>query len=136
MVEDGFEHEIVAMGMTHLPIEARHAAAVGAVTLPHRDPFDQLLVAQAQVDGLRLLTADKAILSAELPFIINARKEPFHLQAGRPSSHGWDLRDNRQTPKRARPVCDSGRARPAPEAGRARGRPAVHVRGATCVSPG
>lgn len=74
VVEDGFEHEIVAMGMTHLPIEARHAAAVGMATLPHRDPFDQLLVAQAQVDGLRLLTADKAILAAELPFVIDARE--------------------------------------------------------------
>lgn len=72
-VEDGFEDKIVSMGMTHLPIEARHAAAVGATTLPHRDPFDQLLVAQAQVDGLRLLTADAAILSTGLPCVLDAR---------------------------------------------------------------
>lgn len=73
-IEDGFEDKIISMGMTHLPIEARHAAAVGAITLPHRDPFDRLLVAQAQVDGLRLLTADAAILSAGLPFVVDARK--------------------------------------------------------------
>lgn len=72
-VGGGFQDEITAMGMTHLPIEARHAAAVEEVTLPHRDPFDQLLVAQAQVDGLRLLTADAAILAAELPFVVDAR---------------------------------------------------------------
>lgn len=72
-VKDGFQDEITAMGMAHLPVEARHAAAVGDVTLPHRDPFDQLLVAQAQVDGLRLLTADATILAAELPFVVNAR---------------------------------------------------------------
>lgn len=72
-VNDGFEDEILSMGMTHLPIEARHAAAIGAVTLPHSDPFDRLLVAQAQVDGLRLLTADAAILSAGLPFVVDAR---------------------------------------------------------------
>ncbi|MFN3600871.1 MAG: type II toxin-antitoxin system VapC family toxin [Dietzia sp.] len=72
-VVDGFEDQIPSMGMTHLPIDATHAAAVSAVSLPHRDPFDQLLVAQAQVDGLRLLTADAAILSAGLPFVMDAR---------------------------------------------------------------
>ena len=73
-IGDRFEDEITSMGMTHLPIDARHAAAVAAVTLPHLDPFDQLLVAQAQVDGLHLLTADAAILSAGLPFVIDARE--------------------------------------------------------------
>lgn len=73
-VADGFEDQITSAGMTHLPIEARHAVAVAAVQLPHRDPFDQLLVAQAQVDGMRLLTADALILSAGLSFVVDARQ--------------------------------------------------------------
>lgn len=34
--------------------------------LPHRDPFDRLLVAQAAVEGLVLVTADDVLLGAEL----------------------------------------------------------------------
>lgn len=72
-VDDGFEDQIPTLGMTLLPIEARHAAAVGTVRLPHRDPFDHLLVAQAAVERLRFLTADRAILAAGLPFVVDAR---------------------------------------------------------------
>lgn len=41
-----------------LPITARHADRVGTLPLHHRDPFDRLLVAQADVDGLSLISAD------------------------------------------------------------------------------
>jgi PIN domain nuclease of toxin-antitoxin system len=45
-------------GFHYLPIEPRHTAVL--ITLPyhHRDPFDRLLVAQAVVDGLPLLSND------------------------------------------------------------------------------
>lgn len=49
-----------AMGWILLPLTARHAAADLALPLPHRDPFDELLLVQAQVEGLELLTRDKA----------------------------------------------------------------------------
>jgi PIN domain nuclease of toxin-antitoxin system len=44
-----------------LPVEAAHVFA--AFTLPryHRDPFDRILIAQAQVEGLPFVTADKQI---------------------------------------------------------------------------
>ncbi|MFM7674543.1 MAG: type II toxin-antitoxin system VapC family toxin [Synechococcus sp.] len=45
-------------GWRELPIEARHALAVGQLPPLHRDPFDRLLLAQATSDGLLLLTAD------------------------------------------------------------------------------
>jgi len=47
------------LGITPLPVLHRHALHV--VTLPphHRDPFDRLLVAQAQVEDLPILTADR-----------------------------------------------------------------------------
>lgn len=41
-----------------LPITARHADRVGTLPMHHRDPFDRLLVAQATVEGLALISAD------------------------------------------------------------------------------
>lgn len=51
---------VEAMGWILLPLTARHAAIDLASPLPHRDPFDELLLVQAQVEGLHLLTRDKA----------------------------------------------------------------------------
>ncbi|MEL7465185.1 MAG: type II toxin-antitoxin system VapC family toxin [Pseudomonadota bacterium] len=42
-------------------ISADHAIAAGRLPLIHRDPFDRMLVAQAQSEGLTILTADEAI---------------------------------------------------------------------------
>ena len=48
-------------GWQELPIEASHALAVSQLPPLHRDPFDRLLLAQAQVEGLLLLTADSRL---------------------------------------------------------------------------
>ncbi len=45
-------------GIDLLPIAARHANRVGTLPMLHRDPFDRLLVAQADLDCLALVTAD------------------------------------------------------------------------------
>jgi PIN domain nuclease of toxin-antitoxin system len=50
--------QLEASGVDLLPITARHADRVGNLPLHHRDPFDRLLVAQADIGGLRLVTAD------------------------------------------------------------------------------
>lgn len=52
-----------------LNISAYHAAAVENLRLIHRDPFDRMLVAQAQCEGMTLLTHDKA-LAAYGDFVI------------------------------------------------------------------
>lgn len=44
-----------------LPIEARHAEAAADLPRFHGDPFDRMLVAQAQVEDLVLLTADRQL---------------------------------------------------------------------------
>jgi PIN domain nuclease of toxin-antitoxin system len=44
-----------------LPLTMRHATALRDLPLVHRDPFDRLLVAQAQVEGLTLVTSDGAM---------------------------------------------------------------------------
>jgi PIN domain nuclease of toxin-antitoxin system len=41
-----------------LPVEAEHAASVEDLPLHHRDPFDRILVAQALVEPMRLMTHD------------------------------------------------------------------------------
>ncbi len=45
-------------GWKELPVYTRHAAAAAVLPLHHRDPFDRMLVAQAQMEGLVLITAD------------------------------------------------------------------------------
>jgi len=42
-----------------LPVDERHAAAVGALPLHHRDPFDHLLIAQALSEQLTLVSRDR-----------------------------------------------------------------------------
>jgi PIN domain nuclease of toxin-antitoxin system len=45
-------------GFAELPISSKHAIVAGRLPLIHRDPFDRMLVAQAQCEGLTLVTRD------------------------------------------------------------------------------
>lgn len=54
-----------------VPMTMRHAARALDVPLAHRDPFDELLLVQAQEEGLQLLTADR--LLADHPLTISVR---------------------------------------------------------------
>ncbi len=60
-------------GLRDLPLTRRHALASGLVALPHRDPFDAILIAQAKVERLSLLTADAKLLTA-LPDAVDATR--------------------------------------------------------------
>lgn len=44
-----------------LPVLLRHTDAIGSMPNYHGDPFDRMLVAQAIVDGLTLITSDRAL---------------------------------------------------------------------------
>ncbi len=44
-----------------LPISMRHTRAVAALPDHHGDPFDRMLIAQAQVDGMTLVSSDREI---------------------------------------------------------------------------
>jgi|SRR5271168_27029 len=48
-------------GYSELPISSDHAIAISALPNLHKDPFDRLLVAQATVEGITLLTVDKIL---------------------------------------------------------------------------
>lgn len=54
---------------SHLPIQVSHALQVYRLPDLHQDPFDRLLVAQAQLEGLPILTADEAIARYEVDVI-------------------------------------------------------------------
>ena len=45
-------------GYTELPITSQHAVNVDSLPPIHRDPFDRLLVSQALIEGITLLTVD------------------------------------------------------------------------------
>ena len=48
-------------GYTELPITSEHAIAVGLLPPIHKDPFDRILVAQALVEAITLLTSDPVV---------------------------------------------------------------------------
>jgi PIN domain nuclease of toxin-antitoxin system len=49
-------------GFTPLPISFTHTAEILSLPPIHKDPFDRMLVAQARVEALQLLTSDKRLL--------------------------------------------------------------------------
>jgi PIN domain nuclease of toxin-antitoxin system len=63
------EEDFVASGYRPLHIEPRHTIQVEALPLHHRDPFDRLLIAQATMEMMMLLTADQAFEKYQSPFI-------------------------------------------------------------------
>jgi PIN domain nuclease of toxin-antitoxin system len=54
-------------GWTELPFTGDHAVAVRDLPAIHADPFDRALVAQAIVEGVELVTADKALIAYGAP---------------------------------------------------------------------
>lgn len=72
---DDLESAIARNGFHSLPIGFRHALTAGRLPALHRDPFDRMLVAQASVEELRVVSHDRVFerygLSSEgLPPII------------------------------------------------------------------
>lgn len=55
-----FEAIIAAQGFEPLPISVHHARIAGAMAIAHKDPFDRLLIAQAQAEGM-LLVSNEAL---------------------------------------------------------------------------
>lgn len=49
-------------GAAIVPIRDAHAVETAALTLPHDDPFDRLLVTVARLEGMLLLTADSVLI--------------------------------------------------------------------------
>ena len=61
-VPSDFDDAVALAGLRDLPITRAHALLADQTLLPHRDPFDVLLVTQAVAEGLTFVTADAKIL--------------------------------------------------------------------------
>lgn len=53
-------------GLEALPISLEHAERAGGLPLHHKDPFDRLLIAQAQLESLTIVTRDPAFDAYEV----------------------------------------------------------------------
>lgn len=69
---DDLDDAIDRSALRDLPVTRRHTLASDLTGLPHKDPFDAILVAQATVERLTLLTADVKLLK-EIPDAVDAR---------------------------------------------------------------
>jgi PIN domain nuclease of toxin-antitoxin system len=49
-----------------LPLQHSHALQLATLPWHHRDPFDRLLIAQAQVEGLAILSADRQLAAYDV----------------------------------------------------------------------
>ncbi len=57
------------LGAKYLDIVFHHACQVAKLPLLHRDPFDRILVAQAQIEQMTLVTADKILTEYDLDLL-------------------------------------------------------------------
>jgi PIN domain nuclease of toxin-antitoxin system len=58
---------LIDNGYRELPIVSEHAVAIDALPPIHKDPFDRLLIAQATVEGITLLTNDVTVAQYHAP---------------------------------------------------------------------
>ena len=61
--------QLTRAGLQPLAISAAHADRVGSLPLHHRDPFDRLLIAQAQLEAVSLVSADGPMRRYEVEVI-------------------------------------------------------------------
>lgn len=63
---DDLPQQLEANRFRELPVSVTHALAVGQLPPRHNDPFDRLLIAQALVEDLVLVTADQQVAAYEV----------------------------------------------------------------------
>ena len=74
-VPDNLPAQLASVGFTPLALEDRHVAGMRSFdNLARHDPFDRMLLAQALVEGIDFLTADRTLLALDLPWIIDATR--------------------------------------------------------------
>jgi PIN domain nuclease of toxin-antitoxin system len=58
---DNLEAQLEKRRFALLPVSLRHTHVIETLPHHHRDPFDRMLVAQAQVEGLTIVTVDRLL---------------------------------------------------------------------------
>ncbi len=100
--------------VTPMPVEHAHALRVSELPHHHRDPFDRLLIAQAQLEGATLATAGPQFLLYEVDVLWAAAGEP--PSAVHEGTRLWGRRGRGRTPRRptrSRSVSRKVASRPA-----------------------
>ncbi len=60
---------IAANGFTELPITVSHTRSLDGLPPHHADPFDRILIAQAQLEGLTIVTRDPTFAAYDVPVL-------------------------------------------------------------------
>ena len=63
---------LIRDGIAPLPVQHHHACRVAELPLHHKDPFDRLLVAQAQIENMTLATADRRLLDYDIEAVLTS----------------------------------------------------------------
>jgi PIN domain nuclease of toxin-antitoxin system len=63
---DDLERQLSRQRFELLPVLLRHTEPLESMPLHHRDPFDRMLIAQAVIDGLTIVTADRKMTSYQV----------------------------------------------------------------------
>jgi PIN domain nuclease of toxin-antitoxin system len=64
------EEQLLQNQFQSLPVLTPHALAAAALPFHHRDPFDRLLIAQARMESLTLLTGDERLKAYDAPVLL------------------------------------------------------------------
>ena len=60
-IAESFIDAVLAEGFELLDLTGEHALRAGLLVAEHRDPFDRMLLAQAEIEGLVFVTADQSL---------------------------------------------------------------------------
>ena len=60
---------VAQAGFDELPITLAHGLAAGQLPSHHKDPFDRMLIAQAQLEGLTIVTRDQRFRQYDVPLL-------------------------------------------------------------------
>ncbi len=66
---ESFESGVANSGFQQLPIGFGHAGRVSDLPPHHQDPFDRMLIAQAQSEGLTLVSHDRRLAPYDVPIL-------------------------------------------------------------------
>ena len=69
IIADSFADIVLAGGFVELPVTLRHAERIGALPPHHADPFDRLIVAQAQLEKAAIVTHDRQFAAYDVDVI-------------------------------------------------------------------
>jgi PIN domain nuclease of toxin-antitoxin system len=68
-VSPHFHRLLYEQGLSALPVTDVHALRIADLPLHHRDPFDRLLVAQAQAEGMSIVSKDTKLRAYDVPLL-------------------------------------------------------------------